>query len=138
MDTATIQKINNLAKELLNKRIAATSDEAFQKAQITILGEKQVNKEMEEQYTNELKFLSRKISEIDEKIRGIKQDIKDIVDEIIKLRSQSSARVEVKKDIVKEEVKEEPAKKVSKEEQRELKEPSHDVSIEKIFYYGKK
>jgi len=137
MDIAKIQRVNALAKELLSKGIVSSSDDAFQKAQAMVIGKKQVNDEMEEQFVNELRFLSRKVSEIDRKICSINDDIKCVVEEIVALKSQKAAapRAEDVKAACSV-VKSEPAKRT--EAQRELKESSADVSIEKIFYCGKK
>ncbi len=145
MDTATIQKINTLAKEFLNQGIANDSGDAFDKAKCMIFGKKQVSAEMEEQFINELKFLSRRINELNDKINSVKDDMKCVVEEIVKLKSQKPQKAQkeavIKKEFAKTEAKEpteaEEPKEESKETQRELKEP-HDVSIEKIFYYGKK
>lgn len=134
MDTTTIQRINTLTKELMSKGIEENSDAAFQKARVIVLGKKQVNDEMEKEFVDELRFLGRRVNELDEKIRGIRDDIKCVVEEVVKLRSQKKEKIaEAGKEVVKEK-----PKKETREGQRELKEPAGDVSVENIFYCGKK
>jgi hypothetical protein len=143
-DIEQIQKINSLAKELIRHGIADSSEEAFKKAKVMIRGEENVQEVTEERFEQEIRLLDSKIRTVAKEVKGVKEKLGRVMEEIKRLgvnesrtKSESVVKsVELIKEIEVEGNSNNPGKKEESKEERKFCE--EDVSIEKIFYFGKK
>ncbi|MBN2454181.1 hypothetical protein JXB11_01410 [Candidatus Woesearchaeota archaeon] len=138
MAVADIQKINSLAQEMLRNNIVATSEEAFAKAE-SILNKTADVKPLEENETiiqlqkniRSLQFALndaiKELAETKKKMEGLSYDIKE-------LQKRPKAPAPEVQTTISEPVKEEPKKQTIKGQTFS----QEDVSIEKVFYSGKK
>lgn len=141
-DVMKLQRVNKLAKELLDHHMVETSDEGYRRAKLMVMGEREADvqkKEVEEEKTlefnQEIRVLDTKIHILAKEVKEIKDAVENLVSEVSKIKDSVSNRpvlktVEVVKEFRREPVKEED-KKISNFANK-------DVSIEKMFYFGKK
>jgi septal ring factor EnvC (AmiA/AmiB activator) len=132
-----MQKINQLAKELLTHGIASTSQEAVQKAEEMIRGTKTAeqdrNAQVAEQQHIQVRQLNTMISSLSKDVDALKQELFGIKETL----------AEHQRHIVKP-----VSQPVHKEVQQPLQTPQEasekpsfnpaDVAIDKVFYFGKK
>ncbi len=136
-----IQKINNLARELVKHNIASTSDEALRKAEEMIKGKAEPNelKTLEEGFNREIRATNLRIDGVMQEITALRGGINKIGDYIHELE----VKIGKQNKQPREEAPPQPAPKEAPKQQEPKEEKKNgfsedDVSIEKIFYYGKK
>lgn len=155
-----LNKINALTKEFLSHNICKTHDEAYTRAVSIIKGEQEKQSQEErkielkpEQSETDLQFrqLNYKIKEviegmykfgevvnkIEQNMNSHQQDLAALRRQVMQLENRSAAKPEVKQNVAEKqerlESKSEELKSAAQEQGAE-----QDVSIEKMFYFGKK
>jgi hypothetical protein len=132
-----MQKINQLAKELLTHGIASTSQEAVQKAEEMVRGTKSAEQdrsaqETEQQHmqvrqlTSMISLLSKDVDTLKQELFGIKETLAEHQRHIAKPVSQP-----VQKEI------QQPLQTPQETPEKPSFNPA-DVAIDKVFYFGKK
>lgn len=144
MDVDQIQKVNELAREMLKHRIASSMDEAVKQAEEVLSKKKDASKIREEvekdeekrrEMTSEVRRLKAKIEEQAKKIEELEGKLKHANSKITELELRKTTpfiekeRAEPQTRLVKEEKKPHPKSGGYNPE---------DVSIEKMFYSGPK
>ena len=150
MGVEEVQKINNLAKELLKHHIASSSEDAYAQAEKMIKGEP--HKEgMEDETNRELRMLGLKLNSLYSELVSTQQELKGMKEEIAyiknKLQSEAFQRpatpvqqasaqhsTESGEHIEAQKTQEAPKKTESRSRTGDYSEK--DVEIEKFFYYG--
>jgi len=142
MDIETTMKINTLAKELLNKGLAPSSEEA------SVLAEQMLQKEIPK--TSPEADKDQHLVAMERLQRSVNNDMTELKEQVMSLTSQLS---QIKEDIrmIKQNKPEKPIPKIEeKQEQLVNDKPKEtppqrtgdfkpgDVDIDKIFYYGNK
>lgn len=150
-----IQKVNKLAQELLDQGIAASRDEAVQKAQQflnrEITSEKQkVTSENKIQITEltlenlknifdrHKEMTQRKLDDVRSAINALAEEINNIKEQLSKAKPESKTAKEAGLEPEQKtgQIKLKPKKKEPHPKRGKWK--SEDVAIDKIFYYGNK
>jgi hypothetical protein len=165
MSIEDVQKVNQLAQELLNKGFASTREEAVEKAQGMLNKEiTAANVETKETDNNESsgnseerlknivertkEHFERQLAAYKNALVALEKEINSLKEQIKELKSSGVAKSAADSGIAEKKVEEasQPQKELPKEESSQDKESnprtgSHqpdDVSIEKMFYYGNK
>ncbi|MCP3684146.1 MAG: hypothetical protein GY861_15805 [bacterium] len=139
-----IQKINNLARELVKHNIASNSDEALRKAEEMVKGKAEPNglKTLEEGFNREIRSTNLRIDGVIQEVSGLRDGIVKIGDYIheleVKIEKQRKQQCEAPQQAAAPEPSKEEPKKEEPKEEKKNGFSEKDVSIEKIFYYGKK
>ena len=155
-----VQKVNKLAQELLNQGIAATRDEAVQKAQEFL--NKEITKEktmpdttskvvpdsevnLKDLFERQKEMMQRQLNDFRSAINTLAKEIQDIKEQLS--RAKVEARTAADAGLNPEQKTGQLKLEKEKPKQKEQKKESHpkrgdwkseDVAIEKIFYYGNK
>lgn len=146
MDIEELKKLNNLTIEL--KKHGMTSDEAFKQAESLLKTKESVEPVAPPAQTQNQDFLlEKKFSlmidmnnkKFQESINVLYESIKNLSSELTMLKSEFNEAKKAKKDI-KEQVIKEKQESLPKQEShpRQGQFSPADVSIEKMFYFGKK
>ena len=152
MDFEIVNKINNLAKELLRTGAAESAEDAYEQAKRIIGGSE--GEEIKEEVKPEdegFTFLRSRMNEYNQKmekeINSLNSKLSSIVDDIEKLRQDVASLnkdIEVKQQ---EKTAEKPEQEIRIEPKRNMKQTikgqeisfsPDEVAVDKVFYYGKK
>ncbi|MBI2129831.1 hypothetical protein HYU07_06360 [Candidatus Woesearchaeota archaeon] len=152
MDFEIVNKINNLAKELLRTGSAESAEDAYEQAKRIVGGSegeeiKEEVKPDDEGFT----FLRTRMNEYNQKmereISSLNAKLSSIVDDIEKLRQDVASLnkdIEVKKQ---EKTAEKPEQEIRIEPKKNMKQmikgqeisfSPNEVAVDKVFYFGKK
>ena len=160
MGVEEIQKINNLAKELLKHHIASSSEEAFLKAEVMVKGEPQAENK-EDEVNREIRVLGLKLNSVYSEMMGMQAEIKSLKEEMVSFRRRvESAQVAQAAQIQRQETQRQEmprpqpgtsaqnAESVPRQETEQPKPTPNrlrtgeytekDVQVEKFFYFGTK
>jgi len=146
MDIEATMKINALAKELVKKGIASTSEEA------SVLAEEMVNKKAipreesvktensSEKYEILLERATRKlshdISSLNEGMANIIKQLNEISEDIKRIKREQITEVKKAPEPIKQEKTEKQQKIEPKDKKQQFNQD--DISVDKVFYFGKK
>ncbi|MBI3034592.1 hypothetical protein HYY72_05530 [Candidatus Woesearchaeota archaeon] len=149
MGVEEIQKINNLAKELLKHHIASSSEDAYARAELMVKGEPQ-KENNDSEVNKELRMLGLKMNSLYSELVSLQHEVKGMKDEIayIKNKLQSEAfqrpsapiqqaaqhHEEPGEHAETQKVQDAPKKTEGRSRTGDYSEK--DVEIEKFFYYG--
>lgn len=145
MDFEIVNKINNLAKELLRTGSAESSEDAYEQAKRIVGGSegeeiKEEVKPDDEGFT----FLRSRMNEYNQKMEkdicSLNAKLSSIVDDIEKLR-QDVASLNKNIEVKKQEQIVEPKKPHSMKQTikgQEIEFSPQEVAVDKVFYFGKK
>ena len=154
-----VQKVNEMAQELLNQGMAKDREDAVKKAQEVlnknIQNQQSINSENKVEVTEENKgleyyknMISRTKEQMERQLSVFTQKMNEMIKEINDIKEQLKSRGPAKSASEMNVDTEQPIAESTQEKQTELKkdEPhpkrgnatSEDVSIEKMFYFGNK
>ena len=162
MDIEETQKINDLAKKLLSHKIASSSQDAYSKAEQIIKGT-QKDSEKTESDTPEEKLSSKIYSELDSikdlmekfkegftqlssNLNALAQNYEHLKNEVLSIKEEMKSKMVEKPkpsapDLAVQNEQEEAKKAAEEKDLRHNTKSSYseeDVSVDKIFYFGKK
>ena len=150
MDVEKLQKINALARELLQHKMASSMDDAVKMAEEQLRGKpivseirqtmeppKPVQEPQKEASSDEVKRLMKKVDEHASVIDSMSKKMNEMISEINNLQSELKRVKTIQVPEGKEQSKLRPPEKKEAHAKVGIYNPD-DVSIEKMFYFGQK
>lgn len=148
MSASNIQKVNNLAQEFMKHGIVSTSQEALAKAEAALHGTSSGNVSIEESETvrsikRDISIMQKSIADLEKQVMFLTTKFSSMSAEILALKTRpvEQKKAEVQTTISGETAKMQQAQSSGEKATQTVKGQTFsedDISIDKIFYFGKK